>query len=872
MTEMSLPLELEAPTQPEVDFTDDLRGRLAHLRTLPGFPLGTEDAILEMSRPMGMTACPNPYGESLVPVRSSDERRSDPGPFAADISAGKSHAIYRAHGYPTKVPHLAIMRFILHYTEPGDLVLDGFSGTGMTGVAAQACGEPDRATRDEIEAELAAPKWGTRRAYLQDLAPSASFIASGLNLPVDAEEFDRRSREILAEFDAEYGWMYETTTQAGDSATIDYTVWSEVFTCPHCGSAVIFFDAAFDTSTGRVRDTFTCPSCGGSVTKSTLHRRKTTTRTLAGDSIERIDLRPVEIHYRSGKVVGTKRPDSRDLETLRRVATLSLSGFPTDPLPLAEMTHGSRLGPKGFTHIHHLWGDRALAALAVLWQKTSSEPDVLLRGALRFWLDQALWGFSWMNRHKTIQFGRMGGSAVNNYMSGVYYIPSLHAEPSVRYNLDGSNPKRGKRAALVDLWKSSPARSGQVRISTGSSTQIGLPDASVDYVFVDPPFGSNIPYADLALVVESWHRVRTNVAEEAILDSFRHKRLPEYTALMTACFREFFRVLKPGRWMTVEFNNSSNRVWLGIQEALAEVGFVVADTRIFDKEQLSYRQVTAKNAVKRDLIISVYKPAEALEERFRLTAGTPDGVWAFVREHLAHLPVTEVVNGKAKVIRERQPDRLWDRMVAYHVAHGISVPIATTAEFNAGINEKFLRRDGMYFLPDQTERYERFLLTVRGVEQQSMFITSEGTAIQWLRDRLSRRSMTYAEIQPEFFAEAQAGAAAWDELPDLRLMLDENFVQDESSGRWRAPDSRKAADMEQVKTRAFLREFAKYAEGKGRLTQARGEVLRAGFKDAWGRKDFDMVVTVGKRLPEDAFADDSTLLYYYRNAERLATV
>jgi hypothetical protein len=410
-----------------------------------------------------------------------------------------------------------------------------------------------------------------------------------------------------------------------------------------------------------------------------------------------------------------------------------------------------------------------------------------------------------------------------------------------------------------------------VRISTGSSTRIDLPDASVDYAFVDPPFGSNIPYADLALVVEYWHGVLTNVSEEAVVDSFRHKGLPEYTALMTACFREFFRVLRPGRWMTVEFSNSSNKVWLGIQEALAEVGFVVADTRVFDKEQLSYRQVTAKNAVKRDLVISLYKPAETLEKRFQVTAGTTDGVWAFVREHLAHLPVTELSNGLARVIRERQPDRLWDRMVAYHVSHGISVPVATTAEFNAGLDEKFLRRDGMHFLAGQTETYERFLLTVPGVEQQSLFITSEATAIQWLRDRLSRASLTYSEIQPDFFAEAQAGTAVWDELPDLRVMLDENFIQDQASGRWRAPDSRKAADMEQVKTRGFLREFAKYLGGKGRLVQARAEVLRAGFKDAWARRDFDAIVAVGSRLPEDAFADDSTLLFYYRNAERLAS-
>ena len=61
--------------------------------------------------------------------------------FAADVSEGKNDPIYSAHSYHTKVPHKAIMRYILHYTEPGDIVFDGFSGTGMTGVAAQMCGD-----------------------------------------------------------------------------------------------------------------------------------------------------------------------------------------------------------------------------------------------------------------------------------------------------------------------------------------------------------------------------------------------------------------------------------------------------------------------------------------------------------------------------------------------------------------------------------------------------------------------------------------------------------------------------------------------------------------------------------------------------------
>jgi len=43
-------------------------------------------------------------------------------PYAYDVKEGKSNKIYNAHSYHTKSPHPAVMRYILHYTQPGDIV------------------------------------------------------------------------------------------------------------------------------------------------------------------------------------------------------------------------------------------------------------------------------------------------------------------------------------------------------------------------------------------------------------------------------------------------------------------------------------------------------------------------------------------------------------------------------------------------------------------------------------------------------------------------------------------------------------------------------------------------------------------------------
>ena len=176
-------------------------------RKIEGFPQGTDEAILAMSDPPYYTACPNPFLEDFVRHYG---KPYDPNvkygrePMTVDVSEGKTDPLYKAHGYHTKVPHLAIVPSILHYTNPGDIVLDGFSGSGMTGVAAHWCGAAPPMYRHELEAEWKKqgkplPKWGTRRVVLNDLSPAATFISANYNLPFDVEVFAKKGKELLTE-------------------------------------------------------------------------------------------------------------------------------------------------------------------------------------------------------------------------------------------------------------------------------------------------------------------------------------------------------------------------------------------------------------------------------------------------------------------------------------------------------------------------------------------------------------------------------------------------------------------------------------------------------------------------------------------------
>jgi hypothetical protein len=859
------------PSQEQIEASTKLRGLLEDpdFRSNGGCPTGSTDAIMAMSGPPDYTACPNPFIEDWVREHGRPHDPSEPyerEPFAVDVSVGKTDALYRAHGYHTKVPHLAIVPSILHYTEPGDIVLDGFCGSGMTGVAAQWCDTAPATYRHELEAEWKAqgrdaPAWGARRAILNDLSPAATFIAANYNRPFDIDAFATEARRILDEVDAELGWMYETRHSDGSKGRIEYTVWSEVFACPNCGTDITFVSEALDDKTKRVREDFPCPRCSANLSKGNLERLfETSPDPATGEIWRRVKFRPVFLRYRVGSAVHEKKLDQLDLDRLGQIAALDFpSNVPTRRFPIEEMYHGSRIAPKGFLHIHHFFMPRAAHAIAALWTRANVCEDDRTRQMLLFFVEQAIWGMSILNRYQPIQQGRPGGSQVNRQLNGVYYVASQVAEVSPQYNL-GLRLER-----LVKAFKSFRVGVSTSFITTGDCAELPIPEQAVDYIFTDPPFGENIYYADLNYLVESWHGVLTNPEHEAIVDQAKRKALPDYGRLMQRCFAEYYRVLKPGRWMTVVFSNSKNAVWNVIQEGMLAAGFVVADVRTMDKQQGSYRQVTS-TAVKQDLVISAYKPAEEFEERFNAEVGTVESAWSFVRQHLANLPVVVERSGVVERIAERQPNILFDRMVAFHIQRNITVPISSPA-FLAGVQGRFAERDGMLLLANQVQEYDEARLRISQVAQLPLMVFDEKSSILWLRQQLDPalggQPMTYQEIQPRFLTDLRQ--LRHEELPELRDMLALNFLED-GQGRWFVPDPGKAEDLERLRRRELLQVYAGYHKSKGKLRAFRSEAIRVGFAEAYRKGDFEQIVKMAERIPEERLQEDPDMLMYYDNA------
>ncbi len=489
-------------------FTEKLRRELPDLKQIEGFPLGEDEDILALSDPPYYTACPNPFIPAFIEQwekektdiyghETEDYHRE---PFAADVSEGKNDPIYNAHSYHTKVPHKAIMRYILHYTKPGDIIFDGFCGTGMTGVAAQMCGDrnivlelgyqvqSDGTILREETNEAGKSNWvpfsklGLRRAVLYDLSPAATFIAYNYNTPVDVQAFEQEAKRILTEVEQECSWMYETKHSDECTGKINYTVWSDVFVCSECTREVIFWEAAVDKEAGSVKDEFPCPHCSANLTKRKMERAWVTKYDSAiKETIRQAKQVPVLINFTIGGKRDEKRPDQFDLTLIEKIEQSELPyWFPTERMMEGKETR--RNDPAGITHVHHFYTKRNLWVLGALY-------GIALKSRLKlsvFFVQYAALGFSKLSRYVPNHF-----SQVNQYLSGTLYIGSQQVEVSPDYILSGKLQRLAKREAPKF------SKSKEVSIGCGDSSLIPVVSESFDYLFLDPPFGANLNYSEL---------------------------------------------------------------------------------------------------------------------------------------------------------------------------------------------------------------------------------------------------------------------------------------------------------------------------------------------------------------------------------------
>jgi DNA modification methylase/predicted RNA-binding Zn-ribbon protein involved in translation (DUF1610 family) len=501
------------------------------------------------------------------------------------VAGGRGSAFYLAHSYHTKVPPEAIRPFIDHYTKPGDIVLDPFCGSGMTGVAATLAG---------------------RRAVLNDLSPAAIHLSWNHTRPCEPDELARAFAAIDTRLTAEFERLYGTKHVNGEPAKIHWTLWSTKHRCPKCSDEFLLWDV-LDRATGRLGATIKCPSCK---------------RALKRADLPSLGSHPAWIAYetRDGKRF-EKAPSDADLRRAVAQRRDKISAWYPDVVLERnnEMYLRCALHLRGVSSIADFYTPRNLEALALLWREILAVSDDRIRRALAFAFTNTAWHGTRMRR-----FNARGGQRP---LTGTLYIPQLSSEANVlevmRNKID--QLQRYYRAYRI-------GRADLPSILLGSATDLSsIPDASVDYVFTDPPFGSNIYYADCNLIWESWLGRFTNSAQEAVVNRALTvqkggKSLEDYALLIKGALFEIARVLKPGAWTTVVFHNTDAGVWKAIRDGAEAAGFAFHEASSLDRRQQSHKGYKGRSGSEDvahfDVVFNLQKPKTATRSVHRRTENT----------------------------------------------------------------------------------------------------------------------------------------------------------------------------------------------------------------------------------------------------------
>lgn len=490
-------------------------------------------------------------------------------PPAGGMSAGKNTYTYDAHTYHTKVPPQGIAELLRHYLPEGGLVFDPFAGSGMTGVAARVSGHD---------------------AVLNELSPAAGFVANRFNSAVDPQLFQTTIDALIDELEPARKDLYTTDCrECGSETELLYTVWSYRVLCSSCSHEFQLWDVCRrygrTVREHKILSEFDCPSCGSLLKKSRL------VRTVA---------EPVQVGYKCcgsrGKEV-THPPSEQDRSAI--ASAIAIWPPAEDFVPDVTLPDGVNLGqPKrhGLNTIRSFYPDRSLIVMSRLWEQIHRIEDPNVAGFAAF-------AFTGLYRRVTrfSEFRFWGGSGNSARLN----VPYIYEESNVFHTF-----RRKVRAIRDHLEATAEHYAGSSTVHVGSATDCAwLPDASVDLVFTDPPFGANINYSEMNLLWESWLGQFTDPTDEAIVNRVQGKSLDDYGKLMTRSFAEAYRVLRPGHWMLVMFMNSSGKVWEEIRTAIGEAGFLMVSADVFDKQHGTFKHFVHENTAGADVVLHCLKPA-----------------------------------------------------------------------------------------------------------------------------------------------------------------------------------------------------------------------------------------------------------------------
>ncbi len=724
-------------------------------------------------------------------------------PFQKNIDdASKSSAIYNMHMYWTKQDPYVVKRYIEHYTKPGDLVLDAFAGTGMTGVAAMMSG---------------------RYAILCDISPACIHIAKNYTTPTDPRLLEDAWRKLKQTVEPEIKPLYKTQCHRCDNpdAQIANIILSDVLKCPRCSAEVLYagYGRWERMKKGEKINKIRCNNCKVEFTKA---------------RADFIRIEPVEIRVNCNvcKVKGdakSKPLDEKDWELY-----ISIEGGPTRVVHEGDdKWSGYRFEPisgflnelgtkvyketlrkqkvdyiqpkevpywypkdvsffgkepmrnlkRGITHPYQMYSRRNLIVLSVLWEKINKITEEKIREKMKFAFTGTLFLCSSMMRFKRSgDPSRHIGPAIR---MGTLYIPSLMQSVNPMQYFDERYDLLSRGLQKLKLKSNSISY-----IFKNKATSLkNISDLAVDYAFYDPPYGSNINYSELNIMWEAWLGEFTDISGEIMENEAQGKGRREYEVMMTEALKEAYRVLKPGRWLSIVYSYTDPSMYRIVQRMSHKAGFMdEGEVLHVNSRRKTKSQLDSDKTQQRFLVINFKKPRNG--ERKTLD-----------RAEDIELQVIQVVQDYLTKYPGRTRDKIYDEAIKR------LFPTVKIEQFDLDeILKNFFRKVGAEWFAPGT------LITRKKDEEEKLGLFDEPEhpekeVIYKLQEFLKKYgSVPYSELREFYLRKLNIESSK-----DFDEIINENFVVEK--GKVRLPSVEEQLKMQDVTIRYKKRQIKSFLEG-----------------------------------------------------------
>lgn len=613
-------------------------------------------------------------------------------PYKKPAHSTRNGAIFQVHPYPTKINYKSIVPFVLAHTKPGDTVYDCFSGTCSTGLAAASCAKRNPDVLNYLGTEaIQNAKWGQRKAICIDIGVLPTFIGRTLLNPVETTSLKNTFDGWMKNVEKEWGWIYETVDPNGKKGKIRYIYFSDVIQCNNCCNEIPFIEIFVDFDKGEFKNEARCPECGFILNAQNVEpvMEKIRDRLLKTDRL-RVKRIPYQVYGQTDNRNWKRGATKEDLNDIRKIEKTALPRA-VKPIPMLGEKRNGKWGEmyrsgyhRDVTHVHHFYTPRNLTAISILFNEAEGIPN-----RFRQIIILAISSYNIANSTLMTRFVFKNGSNLpvnTSAQPGALYIPNCPVEKNVFLGV--RKKFRVILKALEEISRWTPT----VEVKTRPAQKSGLKPNSVDYIFTDPPFGENIQYSELNFLSEAWLGSFTKDVHETIISTFQGKDVKDYGNLLAEAFKENFRILKPGRFMTVVFHNTRKEVWNALRTAILHSGFEILYTSILDKTQTSFKQTTTKGAVKKDPIILAYKPELAKnfpKEQNMLSSKE------FIIHHLKKL--------KNRPSPERSFDYIFGRFVGHRLSNGNNIPV-DAKEFRRIVSQVAKKKEDMWYLENDNRK------------------------------------------------------------------------------------------------------------------------------------------------------------------------